>query len=71
LVQAALIRFVEAGLAYPDALDLAKVEFPLLVKLAVALGIIESEDAPGFLKLNAFRNRFAHNIDAHFPSRRD
>lgn len=63
-VQAALLGFVEAALVRPDAINLANIRFPLLVQLSVAVGIIEPEDAAGFLKLNDFRNKFAHHVDA-------
>jgi hypothetical protein len=63
-VQAALIQYVEAGLEHPGALDLARMDFVYLVQLAVALGLIEKDDAAGYKRLNHLRNRFAHNIRA-------
>jgi hypothetical protein len=63
-VQAALIQYVEAGLQRPSALNLVRMDFVYLVDLAVALGLMEPEDAGGYKRLNYLRNRFAHNIKA-------
>jgi len=63
-VQSAIIQYVETELANPNDIDLARMDFSVLVDLAIALGLIVKEDSSGYKKLNGLRNRFAHNLMA-------
>ena len=38
--------------------------FPQRVDLAIALGKLDIESRPAWMKINAIRNRFAHDLDA-------
>jgi hypothetical protein len=63
-VEAALNKQVESALVNKKAIDdIAELPFPTKVKLAVALGKVDSADARGFTALNALRNKFGHNVE--------
>jgi hypothetical protein len=67
-VESLLITLIEEALLNPEAIDLARLNFPLKMDLAVALGLVNPDDAPAFLFLNRLRNRFAHNVEATVSS---
>jgi hypothetical protein len=61
-VESSLIRLIEEVVPYPKALDLARYSLPQKIRLAVGLGLLRQEYAPAYLKLNALRNRVAHDL---------
>lgn len=61
-VESSLIRVLEEVLPHPEAIDLARFSFPQKLSLAVALGLVQPEYASAYLKLNALRNRVAHDL---------
>jgi hypothetical protein len=62
-VEAALIKQIESALVNKNAFDTAALRFPTKVKLALALGKVDSADVGGFTALNDLRNKFAHNVE--------
>jgi hypothetical protein len=46
----------------PEHLDLDRLAFPAKVSLAAALDLVSEDDLPAYRKLNALRNRFAHDL---------
>jgi len=62
-VEAALIKQIESALVNKNAVDIAALRFPMKIKLAVALGKVDSADVGGFTALNALRVKFAHNVE--------
>jgi hypothetical protein len=44
--------------------ELDSLRFPQRVDLALALGKLDTESRPVWMKINAIRNRFAHDFDA-------
>jgi len=61
-VESSLIGLIEEVLPHPEAIDLARFSFPQKLSLGVALGLVRSQHAPAYLKLNALRNRVAHDL---------
>lgn len=61
-VESSLIRLIEEVVPHPEAIDLARFSFPQKMGLGVALGLVRSEYASAYLKLNALRNRVAHDL---------
>lgn len=61
-IEGALIKRIEEALTRPDAIDVARMQFPTKLSLAIALGKLESTEKTAFLQLNRIRNRFAHNL---------
>jgi hypothetical protein len=61
-VESSLIRLIEEVVPRPEAIDLARFSFPQKMSLGVALGLVRSEYASAYLKLNALRNRVAHDL---------
>ena len=63
-VETILIKRIEEAFVNKTALDTSRVPFPVKVKLALALGKIDADDAKAFALLNVLRNRFAHNLES-------
>jgi hypothetical protein len=61
-VESSLIGLIEEVLPYSEAVDLARFSFPQKLGLGVALGLVRQEYAPAYLRLNALRNRVAHDL---------
>jgi hypothetical protein len=61
-VEAALIKQIESALVNKNAFDIAKLNFPTKITIAVALGKVDIADARGFTALNTLRNKFAHDV---------
>lgn len=59
-LEALLLLLLNECLQKPGELDLSRLSFHLKVDLAVALGKLPPESRPLLVKLNALRNRFAH-----------
>jgi len=62
-VEAVLIKQIEAVIVDKKAFTCARLPFPTKIKIAVALGRIDRDDARGFNALNDLRNDFAHNVE--------
>jgi hypothetical protein len=62
-VEAVLIKQIETAIVDKKAFDSARLTFPTIVKLAVALGKVAKADAGGLGALNDLRNKFAHNVE--------
>jgi hypothetical protein len=62
-VEAALNKQIESALVNKEALADVRFDFPVKVKLAVALGKVDPSDDRGFTALNALRVKFAHNVE--------
>lgn len=62
-VESELLRSLDAALPFPDRIDLDRLGFNAKVDLAAALGLMREDEAPGYRKLNAIRNRMAHRLD--------
>ncbi|MGN8648308.1 hypothetical protein ACTNEO_19890 [Gracilibacillus sp. HCP3S3_G5_1] len=64
IIESKLIRLIESSLVNKNEIDVAKLNFPMKVDLAYALGAIEDKSIKNvLLGINSFRNKFAHNID--------
>jgi hypothetical protein len=63
-IEAALIKLVEHALNVPGAFNVARLDFPRKVELAIALGVLEEFQKPALLQLNRLRNKFAHDVEA-------
>jgi hypothetical protein len=63
-VESLVLSLIEEALPNPKAVDLVRLNFPLKIDLAVAMGLIHPDDKPAFMFLNRLRNRFAHNVKA-------
>jgi hypothetical protein len=57
-----LMTFIHAALEKPDAVSLDRMQFPIKVDLAIALGLMSENLAPPLKKINSFRNKVAHNL---------
>ena len=62
-IEAELITLVKEKFVEPDVIDLAQVRFETLLRLSVALGLLEKPQIHIYLKLNRIRNAFAHNLE--------
>jgi len=62
-VESRLIQLIEEALVDPGAIDLTRLNFPVKLDLAVALGLLSENDKRGYAALNALRNRVAHKAD--------
>lgn len=62
-IEAELITLVKEKFVVPDVIDLAQVRFETLLRLSVALGLLEKPQIHVYLKLNKVRNAFAHNLE--------
>lgn len=62
-IEAELITLVKEKFVEPDIIDLAQVRFETLLRLSVALGLLEKTQIHVYLKLNKIRNAFAHNLE--------
>lgn len=63
-VEAELIGILEDIIPFPSLIDLGRFTFPQKVSLVAAHGFIRPDDVPAYLKLNALRNKVAHNLAA-------
>jgi hypothetical protein len=63
-VESKLIQLIEEALPDPGAIDLARLQFPIKLDLAVALELLSDSDKRAYAALNAVRNTMAHNADA-------
>jgi hypothetical protein len=61
-IESMLIRLIEAKLPDPKAIDFARLTFPNILGLSVALKLIPRGDKLAYEKLNAFRNKLAHSL---------
>lgn len=61
-VEAELLLTLEEALPFPALADLDRFTFPQKVALAAAHGLLRADDKPAYSKLNALRNRLAHNL---------
>jgi hypothetical protein len=66
-LEAALNLIIETAL--PRPLDLEGLRFSQKVDLAIALGRIDPGSRAAWAKVNAIRNRFAHDLDAAVTKR--
>jgi hypothetical protein len=62
-IESRLIYLIKERLHNPEALDFSKLNFPLKLKLCVALGVMESKELGAYLVLNELRNNIAHNLE--------
>lgn len=63
-VEAFLLDLIESQLPTPGAMDWTRLGFEEKVNLAIALDLIDPSEKPGYLKLNAWRNKLAHHPNA-------
>jgi hypothetical protein len=63
LIEALLIRLLEAALPTPSALDLDRFGYLQKLELAAALSIIPTNELPPYRSLNKLRNQFAHRLN--------
>jgi hypothetical protein len=61
-IEAKIIELIKVKLAYPDALDFSRINFPLKLSFCVSLGLMDEVELPPFLKLNKMRNDSAHKL---------
>jgi hypothetical protein len=64
-MESTLNLLVEECLLEPSALDIDRLNFSTKVDLLVALGALHQDLKKPLEMVNRFRNRFAHNINAH------
>lgn len=62
-VESELIATLQDVLPFPEHVDLGRFLFPQKVALVTAHGFIRPLEVPAYLKLNALRNKIAHNVD--------
>jgi hypothetical protein len=63
-VESELIGILEDVIPFPVLIDLGRFTFPQKVSLVAAHGFIRPDDVSAYLKLNALRNKVAHNLAA-------
>lgn len=61
-VEAELVKSLEATMPFPTRARLDRLTFLQKVALAAGHGLVRHDDVPAFNKLNALRNRLAHNL---------
>lgn len=61
-VEAALVQRIEAAITNTEGFDAARLSFPLKVKFAVALGMLDPADVGALTALNTLRVKFAHDL---------
>jgi hypothetical protein len=62
-VEATLIRHIETVVVDREGFDSATLPFPTKIKLAVAIGRVDSADVGALKVLNSLRCKFAHKLD--------
>ena len=65
-IESNLIQLSESALPVSGAIDLAKLNFPNKLDLAMALNVRPKTESEGYTRLNALRNQLAHKIDVEF-----
>ncbi|MBD0736440.1 hypothetical protein [Streptomyces sp. CBMA29] len=63
-IEARLIQYLSAVVPFPDRVDFGRFTYPQKLSLAAAHGVLEKDDVPAYLKVNALRNKIAHRLDA-------
>ena len=63
-LEAVLNHLLDRALPRGLTEELDSLRFPQRVDLAIALGKLDIESRPAWMKINAIRNRFAHDLDA-------
>ncbi len=63
-IESELLKLIAQGLAKLGAVNLTVVNFPVKVGLAIALGSVPVGLQKALLKVNALRNKMAHNFHA-------
>ncbi len=63
-VESRLMQVISFSLRDPGAIDLTRLQFPIKLDLAVAMGLLTENDKRGYARLNALRNQVAHRFNS-------
>lgn len=68
-VESAMISLIESNLPNPTGIDFTKFNFHQKLEIAVALGLVKSDECHSLLQLNSLRNKLAHNLHIEFTDK--
>ncbi len=63
VIESILVQLIDTKLADPDGLNSFRLSFPQKIELCLGLGLIKKYLGNFLIKINEFRNKYAHRLD--------